>query len=62
MITKELYDQLIAYIRDKAGIGAEMPLTVELLIEDDLGVTGDDAIELVAGYAERFNVDTRGLT
>lgn len=62
MIIKELFDELLAYIRDKAGVGTAMPLTTELLIEDDLGVTGNEAIELVDGYAERFNVDTTGLT
>lgn len=61
MITKELYDQLIAFIREETGVG-NMTLTLISRIEEDLGVTGGDAIDLIRKYASVFDVDINGFT
>jgi len=50
------FAELVAFIRNKAG-EHEMPITRETLIEDDLGVTGDDAAELLIELSKKYNFD-----
>ncbi len=61
MITRELYQQLIAFVREETGAGS-MPLALNSRIEEDLGVTGGDAVDLIKKYATFFNVDVSGFT
>ena len=35
----------------------DIPLFRETNIEKDLGITGDDAMELMVAYGKRFNID-----
>ena len=48
--------QLINFISEQTGVEPE-DIKPEAGFEDDLGVFGDDTVELVIAYAERFNVD-----
>lgn len=50
------FAELVAFIRDKSG-EYEMSITRETLIEDDLGVTGSDAEELLVELSKKYNFD-----
>jgi hypothetical protein len=49
-------DQLIQFIREEIG---EFKVEINSLtqIEDDLGVTGDEAIDLIQKISKKFNID-----
>jgi len=50
------FADLISFIRQQIGEYAK-PITRETLIEDDLGVTGDEAEDLIVNFAEHYNVN-----
>ena len=52
------FDKLVSFIRNKAG-EHEMPITRETLIEDDLGITGDDAYELIIELSKMYHIDMK---
>lgn len=52
--TKDRFAELVSFIRDNIG-EYEMPITKETSIEDDLGVSGDEADRLVIAVSKRFN-------
>jgi hypothetical protein len=58
--TENLFTELVAFIRKQIG-EYDMPIERDTLIEDDLGVTGDEAYELLAAFSIRYNVDISGL-
>lgn len=47
---------LIAFLRHEIGED-KLPMTRDTLIEDDLGVSGDDAEDLIIAFGKAFNVD-----
>ena len=49
-------NELIAFVRDQAG-HHEITISRKTLIEDDLGVTGGDAEDLVVAFGQKFNVE-----
>lgn len=56
LVTENKFSELVALIRDKSG-EHEMPITRETLIEDDLGVTGEDAYELIVELSKKYQID-----
>jgi acyl carrier protein len=50
------FADLIFYIRQQIG-EYNMPITRATLIEDDLGVTGDEAEDLIVDFAGHYNVN-----
>lgn len=50
------FQELIQFVRDQTR-ELKMPMTRETLIEDGLGVTGDDAEELIFAFSRKFGVD-----
>jgi hypothetical protein len=48
------------FVSESCGISIDS-LTPGTRIEEDLGVTGDDAAEFLADFAERFDVEMAGL-
>jgi hypothetical protein len=64
MVTARLpenrFNELISFIRDKSG-EHKMIITRDTLLENDLGITGDDAAELIEDLSERFQFDTSGF-
>ncbi|MBL7734380.1 MAG: DUF1493 family protein [Chitinophagaceae bacterium] len=50
------FAELVAFIRDKSG-EHEIPITRETLIEDNLGISGDDAGDLVVEFSKKYKVD-----
>ena len=54
--TENRFTELVAFIRDTIK-EYELPIMRETLIEDDLGVSGDDADELVISFGKKYNID-----
>jgi hypothetical protein len=52
----EVSAELEALIRKEAGISQKKKIRSASVIEDDFGITGDDASDLMVAYFERFNV------
>ena len=52
------FEDLISFIREEIG-EYNMGINRETLIEDDLGVTGDEAIELIQNFSKKFNLDIK---
>lgn len=52
----EVFAKLKKFVTTEAAVeGGEV--TRDTQIEDDLGITGDDAIEFIIAYGKAFNVD-----
>lgn len=50
------FAELVVFVRQQVR-EYDMPITRETLIEDGLGVTGEDAEELIINLAKRYNID-----
>ena len=48
---------LVDFIRAESGVGDSEPITAQTRLQDDLGVYGDDATDLLLAYAKTFHVD-----
>ena len=55
-MNEELFNRLKAFVVDQAGV-EDYEVIPEAKIEDDLGVTADDAIDFLLAYSKTFNVD-----
>jgi acyl carrier protein len=61
--TKEkLFNELVTFVRNQIGV-YDTPITRDTLIEDELGVTGDDAYDLIISFGKKYKikVDTFNL-
>ena len=54
--TTEINDKLFNYVKGLNLINPDK-LTLDTLLEKDLGITGDDAIDFIEEFAQEFNVD-----
>lgn len=54
------FAELVSFIRDKSG-EHNMPITRQTLIEEDLGVTGEDAYELIVELSKKYQIDVTGF-
>ncbi len=52
----ETFIRLVSFIREEIG-EYSLDITEHFLIEDDLGVTGEDAFDLIQNFSKKFNVD-----
>lgn len=52
-----LLTALIDFIREESGVFASETITAHTRLQDDLGVYGDDATDLLLAYAKTFHVD-----
>lgn len=57
---ENIKNEIICFIREEIG-EFKLLITVDTLLEDDLGVTGDEAIELVSKIAKKYNIDITEL-
>jgi len=60
----DIWQQLEAFARVELGrplFGGQMNLQPSSRLEQDLGLTGDDATEFIAAWAQRFKVDVQGF-
>lgn len=54
------FEDFITFIREQVGLG-DAPINASSLIEDDLGVTGYDAKDLINEYSNKYKVDISGF-
>lgn len=59
-MSEQILNQVISLIEKKMG-KYRKPITRETCLEKDLGVSGDDAVELLLDYGKNFNVDISNL-
>jgi acyl carrier protein len=50
------FEELLSFVRDQSG-AQDVALSRQTLIEDDLGVTGEDAYELIVDIGKKYQVD-----
>lgn len=55
-MSNEIFDKLKSFIIKQAAVEADEVIR-EASIENDLGVTGDDAVDFLIAYGKAFNVD-----
>jgi len=56
----EILNQIISLIEKQMG-RYRKPITREACLEQDLGMTGDDAVEFLLDYGKQFSVDMTKL-
>jgi acyl carrier protein len=56
ILKKNTFEKIQAFIVEKIGVD-ELEVTRDTLLQDDLGVYGDDALELLIAFSNKFNVD-----
>ncbi|GAB2706732.1 hypothetical protein GCM10011495_39380 [Hymenobacter frigidus] len=52
-----LLTALVDFIREESGVSSSETITAHTRLQDDLGVYGDDANDLLLAYAKTFHVD-----
>ena len=55
-MSDEIFDKLKAFVVEQAAVEDE-EVTRDAGIEEDLGIYGDDAVDLLIAYGKAFNVD-----
>lgn len=60
VVDDEVFEELKTLIIKMSGADDE-PITVDTSLENDLGITGDDAIDLLLAYRDQFKVDVRNF-
>ncbi len=55
-LSENQFAELVYFIRNQIRED-EIPITRETLIEDNLGVTGDEAEELIRNFAKTYNIN-----
>lgn len=53
---------LVDFIREECVISASMAITASTRLQDEFGVYGDDATDLLLAYAKAFHVDLTRFT
>lgn len=56
----DTFTELASFLRDQIR-EYKIPITRETLLEDDLGVTGEDGDELIMNFSKKYNVDIAGF-
>ncbi len=56
MKEEDLYDRIVSFIKKETMV-RNVDINSYTQIEKDLGVTGDDAVELIEAFAKEFQVD-----
>lgn len=55
-MNEDVFIKLKEFVVNKSGIDDE-PINKATRIQEDLGVSGDDAVEFILAYGKEFNVD-----
>lgn len=55
-MSDEIFDKLKAFVVEEAAVEEDEVMRATR-IEEDLGVTGDDAVDFLIAYGKAFNVD-----
>ena len=56
----EITSKVLAFIAKKTGV-KESKITMESRLGSDLGLDGDDALELLEGFGKEFNVSVKSI-
>ncbi|MGN7722964.1 DUF1493 family protein [Chitinophaga sp. 22620] len=57
MTDEILFNRIKDFVVRQSGIDDKEDISRSTQIEDDLGVTGDDAVDFLLAYSNTFNVD-----
>lgn len=57
---RKLNDILISFIKDEI-LDPDFEITADLSLEDDLGISGDDASEFILAFSKKFKVNIEGF-
>ena len=55
-MSMEIFNRLKYFTIKQAGV-TEEEVTEDALLENDLGISGDDAVEFIVAFSKEFNVD-----
>jgi acyl carrier protein len=55
-MSTDIFDRLKDFTIKQAGV-TEEEVTEDASLENDLGVSGDDAVEFIVAFSKEFNVD-----
>ena len=55
-MNQDVFNKLKEFVVNKSGVDDE-PINESTRIQEDLGVSGDDAVEFILAYSKEFNVD-----
>jgi hypothetical protein len=58
--TQKYFDELVSFIRSQLN-EYNLPITRNTLIEDDLGITGEEAEDFLILYSKKFLVDIQNF-
>jgi len=58
--TDELFADLVDFLKKQIGL-YDVLITRNTLLEDDLGVTGDDAEDLIIAFGKRYGIDVNSF-
>jgi hypothetical protein len=50
------FEEFVEFVREFTGLSHKAPIVPSTKFEKDLGVTGDDGVDLLRGVQTRFNV------
>ncbi|HEX6886087.1 MAG TPA: hypothetical protein VF530_22125 [Planctomycetota bacterium] len=53
-------EEFVAFIRENQGISLKKAIAESSLLESDLGITGDDGVELLQAIQERYSISFIG--
>ncbi|AVS76988.1 hypothetical protein C8244_03430 [Paracidovorax avenae] len=56
-MTRNLIAEIEDFARKESGVSPKKVLNQQTTIEDDLDVTGDDAVEFMGNFFDKFGVD-----
>lgn len=54
---KQLISENLEQFIERERYKYSFPLTQDIEVEKDLGITGDDAVEFISAFGKEFNVD-----
>jgi acyl carrier protein len=55
-MNKNLFEDIQAFLVEKIGVD-EIEVTREAFLQSDLGIYGDDAVDLIVAFSRNFKVD-----
>jgi len=55
-MSTEVFQKIKAFIVNETGVKASK-ITFDAELENDLGISGDDTVDLLTAFSEEFNVD-----
>ena len=56
METTTSIDELVQFIRYEMSISDRVPITEDSMLESDLGITGDDGVDLINAIEKAFDI------